>query len=879
MKRTIIATEILVLLFAAASCARPTRPIAARPEYRPEVERARGVYDDALDALVPGMSAEAIVAREKSQQAFEDLCLRAARPGAEDERVALCAAIAGRLGPETAKPARVWMLRQLERIGGEECVATLAELLDDEDPRIRELSRRALQHNAAPSAAEPLRAALDRAKDLAWQVALINALAARRDQQSVSRLAKLAQAADAQVASAAVVALGRVGGTPAIEALYAIWRGEGDTGPHAAAAALIRTAERLVHSGEGERAARIFEDIYASSIAGPLRVAALHGLALAKREAALPRLLGLMQGDDPEMRERAARFALDIPGRAVTFTLATVLFDMPPAVQVTLLGGLSERGGSIARPATLRATKSPEQEVRVAAVRALARVGDSSTVVLLAKTAAGCTDAGAPGLHVSQEERQAGRQSLNLLAGEGVDETILAAVQKQTDPAVRCELIKSLAARWYRPAIPALFAATEDPVETVRVAAFDALGVLALEDHLPGLVRRLLDIKGDDAREAAEGALVEVSSRIDDPEQGVGAVLAVLDDADGTVEASLIRVLGRIGGAEALQAIRAARQVEDTDVVDAAVRALADWPDPEVNDDLLVIARTSPSETHRVLALRGYVRLVRLPSEREPVETFKMFAEAMALATRAEEKTLVLGGLAEVRHINALEMVEAQLGDEALRDEAGVAMLKIARALAAENREAALAAIEKVRATAAGEELQRQVDEAAEFIERFAGYSAAWVLAGPYMEEGKKSADLFAIVFPPEAPDAPDVEWTALAINNRDNPWAFDLARAIGGVSRCAYVRTRVWVEKQQSLRLEIGSDDSVKAWLNGQPVHSNLAYRGLTPGEDKVTVTLDEGWNTLMLKIVQGDGGWGFSAGLRALDGSAPDGLRFRAD
>ncbi|MFQ5806252.1 MAG: HEAT repeat domain-containing protein, partial [Phycisphaerae bacterium] len=767
-------------------------------------------------------------------------------------------------------PARVWMLRQLAHIGGEESVAKLTELLDDEDPRIRELSRRALQNNAAAAAAHALRTALDRAAEPSWQIALINALAARRDEASVSRLAELAQAVDGSVATASIAALGDIGGDMATRSLYAVWRGQGSTRRAAAAGALIRIGQRLAASGVREPAATIFEDTYGSSIPARLRVAALHGMVITRETKTIPLLLELLDGRDPRMAVTAARFLEEIPGYAATRMLIRAFDKASPTAQALLLGVFAARADTIARSTVERAVESEDDAVRVAALRALQHVGSESTIVLLAEVAARSVG----------EERDAARKSLDLLRGEAVDRRILIAVQSSSrNPAVLCELIRSLAARWYRPAIPALFQASKADQESIRVAAFEALGTLASKSDLPTLALRLVNVSGEEAREAAENAVVKTSLRIDDVEQRAEPVLAVLDDTVGALKASLVRVLGRIRGGRALDAIRAARQVEDADVVDAAVRALASWPDPEVTGDLLDVARTSPSETHRVLALRGYVRLVRLPDEREPVETFQMLEKAMALAGRPEEKKLVLAGLADVRHLNALATAESLLNDQALRAEAAVTMLTIARALAAEERTAALAAIERVHAAPVGEKVQQQVQQASEFIERFRGYSAAWVISGPYQEEGKKSADLFYTAFPPEVPDAPDVEWTPLAVNNHDNPWIFDLSRAIGGVSRCVYAKTSVWSAQEREVRLEIGSDDGVKAWLNGQLVHSNPTYRGLTPGEDQVGVTFREGWNTLVLKIVQGGGPWGFCAGFKSVGGGTLEDLKFKPE
>ena len=78
---------------------------------------------------------------------------------------------------------------------------------------------------------------------------------------------------------------------------------------------------------------------------------------------------------------------------------------------------------------------------------------------------------------------------------------------------------------------------------------------------------------------------------------------------------------------------------------------------------------------------------------------------------------------------------------------------------------------------------------------------------------------------------------------------------------------------------MQIGSDDGVKVWLNGTVVHDNNVFRGHTRAEDEVPVTLNEGDNTLMLKVVQGGGGWAFSCGLRAVGGGKLDGVSFRAE
>ena len=56
-----------------------------------------------------------------------------------------------------------------------------------------------------------------------------------------------------------------------------------------------------------------------------------------------------------------------------------------------------------------------------------------------------------------------------------------------------------------------------------------------------------------------------------------------------------------------------------------------------------------------------------------------------------------------------------------------------------------------------------------------------------------------------------------------------------------------------------VQSDDGVRLWLNGALVHSNHSHRGVDTWPDHVAVTLQPGWNRLLIKIDNGAGpsGW----------------------
>lgn len=85
-----------------------------------------------------------------------------------------------------------------------------------------------------------------------------------------------------------------------------------------------------------------------------------------------------------------------------------------------------------------------------------------------------------------------------------------------------------------------------------------------------------------------------------------------------------------------------------------------------------------------------------------------------------------------------------------------------------------------------------------------------------------------------------------------------DLAKVLGEQNCVAYLKSEVTVENIIPAKLLIGSDDGVKVWLNDEIVHANNTTRSAAADQDTVSVVLQKGINHLLLKIPNGDGGWG---------------------
>ncbi len=569
--------------------------------------------------------------------------------------------------PKATADCKKFVCRQLVVVGSPKAVPALAAMLPD--PELSHMARYALARIDDPSAGKALRDALGRVKGLPL-LGIIGSLGDRRDREALPALTQLARSSDAAVAEAAVAALGKIGGDAALAAIEAAVK---SGKPKLAAVALdakLRCADRFVAEDKKSKARAIYDGLYTSAKSVHIRTAALRGMVRAGSDEASTIVMKPLFGDDRAMQAAAVGLIRDIPGEAAARSFAAQLPKLSSSAQVLLIDALADRGDKAAGPAVLVAAKSKYREVRAAALRALGKLGDASAVrVLVAATASPNAD-----------EVSAARYSLVRLAAPGVDDAVLAAL-RAGDAKARVELIRCLASRRAAGTVPALIKLVEDKDESVRREAFKAIGSLADEKALPDLVKLLVEAKGNSARRAAEKAVVIIASRLKNEDDRTAALLGALPSADDDGKASLFRILAKFGGAKALAAVGKSISAGDRKVVDAAVRALSNWPDAAAADTLLSIIKTTKNNTHRVLALRGYIRLVALPSERSAAETLKRCQEAMTLATNLAEKKLVLSAMANVHHPGAVKVIQPYAADPQLKAEALAAIKKIKAAM------------------------------------------------------------------------------------------------------------------------------------------------------------------------------------------------------
>jgi sugar phosphate isomerase/epimerase len=598
--------------------------------------------------------------------------------------------------PEATFAAKQFACKLLARVGGAPSVPVLATLLPDE--KLSHMACYALQPMPDPAADQALIAALPQAGKPEIKIGLINVLGERRKAENAAALRGLVADPDPLVAAAALDALAKIGGPQALEAAREARSSAVPQVASAAARALLACANRMLENKDGDQGAALFDELFASASETPVRAAALHGRVLARGESGAALLVEALSGDDPALNAMGLRLARELPGPAVTEQLAGLLMALAGEKKALLLDALADRGDKTAAPAVTAVCMDENTEVRAAALAALGVLGDSSSVSMLAAMAA----------MGEGKDTDAARASLAGVTGDGVNAAILKEMEKAPARA-QVELIKALAARQATEALPVLLKKAEDPEAAVRDEAWAALTGLAGSGDVSALLKMLLGAQDPAVQAAAEKAVVAAAQRGPDVAQGTAAVVSALSILSSTNEiALLLRVLGAIGDASGLDALRGACSHPAPEAQDAAVRALAAWPSAEVLPDLLGLAKNPANPTHQVLALRGFIRLLGLPSERAADEVVKDYAEAMALAAQAEEKRQVLAGVSGVAAASALDLAEASLADAEVQGEAAAAVIKIAGALLAAEPARVQAAMQKVLDVVQDETLRGQ---------------------------------------------------------------------------------------------------------------------------------------------------------------------------
>jgi HEAT repeat protein len=585
---------------------------------------------------------------------------------------------------DSTAEAKQFACQELATIGTDDSLPALAQLLESE--KTVSLACQALSSNHSAKANDVLRQALSGSRGAA-RVQLISTLGDHQDTGAIKQLAELANDLEVTVAQAAVLALGKVNDEPARQIIAQLREQAKPELAGAVVEASLNAAEKLAANGEGPAAVAIYQELLNPAEPANVRRGAFEALLQLDEDHGQRRILETLRGTDPLLKPVAIAGVRRLDSEAASREFARALPSLPAQEQIWLIEILANSFDRAVQSALANSLGSAEPSVRLAAIQAVGKSGDATTVPILAKMLAG---------RPSAPERRAVERALRGLRGGADLDSALVRELSGGSTSLKASLIPVLAQRDCQAAIPAILANTED--SELAETAFRALGALAGSEDVPTLLKKLGQLQVPAARSEAESAVTQALLKFDDHSRRTDEVTDELTRApDLEARCSLLRLLPSCADATALALLSQARTDPHGPIRDTAIRALAEWPDASAWAPLVETLRHPENEAHRVLALNALVRFCQEENEHPGPLLIERYAHLLGDAHTDQDRQLILGALAEAAHPDALKLAMPLLGQPGVRAEAEVAIRKIANAIQKDHPRAAAKALRQLQ--------------------------------------------------------------------------------------------------------------------------------------------------------------------------------------
>lgn len=137
-----------------------------------------------------------------------------------------------------------------------------------------------------------------------------------------------------------------------------------------------------------------------------------------------------------------------------------------------------------------------------------------------------------------------------------------------------------------------------------------------------------------------------------------------------------------------------------------------------------------------------------------------------------------------------------------------------------------------------------------------------WSIIGPFKPEAGESPDaLYARTFGPESATPIDFAAKYHELSwRRPGPIVDGVVAGLSQGVGVEYLGRTIYSPTAREFPIALGSDDGIDVYLNGQLVHANHVARAAAPDQDRTTLPLRAGANTLVCKVTNTGGLGGFA-------------------
>ena len=276
---------------------------------------------------------------------------------------------------------------------------------------------------------------------------------------------------------------------------------------------------------------------------------------------------------------------------------------------------------------------------------------------------------------LSKFDRRIVETAMKNVPGKDFDAAVLAALKKEKDGGNMASLAGIASSRNIAGAVGTLLDIAKKEDCPARVQVLEAAERVATKDNVGDFVDAFLAIPQGGDRDRAEQMISRLCNGDATP------VIAKMNNANGP---QVFLLLGRVGGPAALEQIEKGLATNNPQMVALSVRALSAWPNAVVWQKLLDAAKNEAYPVPvRIQALRAFIRVVSLPDDQDGIDMsdadkLANLKTAFELATRDEERNLVLERVGSVRTLDSVRFALEKVDDPKLSNKALNAILDLA---------------------------------------------------------------------------------------------------------------------------------------------------------------------------------------------------------
>ena len=755
------------------------------------------------------------------------------------------------------------------------------------DPIVREAARMKLEKSGSKRAIDAMGTAYATAVDSNWKLALINGLGAIKKPEIIHYLLPMPE--DANLAAATAKALSGLGTAETTKTVIDYFE---KSNTLTAGLAMIDEAEALLAKVPNAPAAKkMFKAVFDKSKFQSARTAALMHLVLDECKATDENAAFLADLSKPE-NEYALNAVLakwletgckcgnirlqpsgSVYEKDVQMHSKDCLYNYfaetygkySKKSQALIIANLAKSENPQFIGLVRKAVEDDNEVVRANALEALGVLGDISdlqTIIVESQNPK------------SELVRNTARRLMRHVNWPGVDAFTAMAMKSYAEYKALCiNVLKDRRCRSYNIQI-----FNEIGVERDDVAkyAIEALKYLANDDDAGRMVGYLK--KGDQYFGRMADAVKNAMLHSENPDKWSDELVKIVGDIPQQNLQTVLSLIAELHTAKGFDAVAAiAKDGSNEARQKIAVETLNKWPGAEQTAAVLDYMKTVNNPFDRARLLEGVIKANGGDKKMTAVEKVDNLLKLLPVCERDVERGLILDQIAAINDIAAFHKLEELADDKTIGDMAASALAKNAKLYGQPEFAIVTKSLAAFIAKTTGD-AQKDLKEALSAVCAPYGYITKWRYSNVYTAKDEKGADACPAAhktfFLPEKPDYNYSKWPKFVpAKDSKTPEVVTLHKCLGGVQRTAYIVAYVYADADKEAILEMGSDDMLKAWLNGEMIVDSPKYQALVRASYKIPVKLKKGKNTLLMKVSQGGNNWEACAALKNVDGGLLEG------